>query len=433
MWPFRPSRKALERSVGRAVLEARSSLENPNVPLTDAAAWAALFGAWNSAAGVEVNPQTALGIPAVWSAVNFISSTIAALPLVVYKRTESGRERDERNPIYSLLHDWVNDDYLTSFEWRKYSMGNTLLHGGRQYTFIEGKKSAGKVLNLWPLDPRRVTPVREKGRRRYRFDDTDGKVFWYEVDEIIDVPFMMTVDNLNHYNPVALLRDSFGLTIALDRYASQFFVNGGVPPLAMQMPAGTSSGALGRAMTDVTEWIRGANKDRSNVLPMPPNHRLDPIGFDPQKGQLIEAKKHQIRETARIYMLPPVFLQDLEFGTFSNTEQQDLILVKHTLTQWLERIEQEMNAKLFGPRSRNFIEFNVDGLLRGDWKSRAEALSAKVQTAQLTPNEARDIENRPRSTQPEADVLHMNSAVVPLGQQRKTQPPPTPPEGSPNA
>ena len=70
---------------------------------------------------------------------------------------------------------------------------------------------------------------------------------------------------------------------------------------------------------------------------------------------------------------PPVFLQDLSTGTFSNVEQQDLHFVKHTLRRWIEQAEQEMNLKLFGRESDLSVRFNVDSLLRGDLKTRMKA------------------------------------------------------------
>ena len=96
MWPFTRGRRRLERSLGRillANLEARASLENPQIPLSDPSAWAALFGAWQSATGIEVTPDRALGVPAVWCAVNFIAGIFASLPAIVYRKTEAGRER----------------------------------------------------------------------------------------------------------------------------------------------------------------------------------------------------------------------------------------------------------------------------------------------------------------------------------------------------
>ena len=57
------------------------SLENPNIPVS-ADNFLHLMG-WddlNSSSGVVVNVENALGVPAIWAAVNFISGTLASLP-----------------------------------------------------------------------------------------------------------------------------------------------------------------------------------------------------------------------------------------------------------------------------------------------------------------------------------------------------------------
>jgi len=63
----------------------------------------------------------------------------------------------------------------------------------------------------------------------------------------------------------------------------------------------------------------------------------------------------------------------------------------------LTRIEQEVNRKII--RSKEyFFRFNIDGLLRGDIKSRYEAyqvgLGGNQQPGFLTVNEVRDLEDR---------------------------------------
>jgi HK97 family phage portal protein len=131
--------------------------------------------------------------------------------------------------------------------------------------------------------------------------------------------------------------------------------------------------------------------------------------------QLLELQRFSIEQIARIYSLPPVFLQDLTNGTYSNTEQQDLHFVKHTLKRWIEQTEQEMNLKLFPRGSEFYVEFNVDGLLRGDFKTRMEAHAASIQNGIRTPNEVRDIENM--SPMPEGGSLMIQGATVPIGTQ----------------
>lgn len=122
-----------------------------------------------------------------------------------------------------------------------------------------------------------------------------------------------------------------------------------------------------------------------------------------------------VEQIARIYSLPPVFLQDLSTGTFASTEQQDLHFVKHTLRRWITQFEEEMNLKLFGRESDLHVRFNVDNLLRGDLKTRMEAHATSVQNGIKTPNEARHEEEL--APLPSGDQLLIQGATVPIGQQ----------------
>ena len=73
------------------------SLENPNIPVSaDNFLHLMGWGDFNSSSGVVVNVENALGVPAVWAAVNFISGTLASLPLEVMRRTQGGTERLQR-------------------------------------------------------------------------------------------------------------------------------------------------------------------------------------------------------------------------------------------------------------------------------------------------------------------------------------------------
>ena len=70
------------------------SLENPNTPLSaDNFLHLLGWGEFNSSSGVVVNVENALGVSAICSEVNFISGTLASLPLEVMRRTQSGAER----------------------------------------------------------------------------------------------------------------------------------------------------------------------------------------------------------------------------------------------------------------------------------------------------------------------------------------------------
>lgn len=408
------------------------SIENPRVPVSAGDFWER-FGmpGWGvSASGIAVNTTNALGVPSVSAAVNFLSGTMASLPLHAYRRSrKNGRER-VRGPLAAILQDAANEE-MSSYAWRR-SVFDAVFTGGRSVSFIE-KTAGGDVLNIWPLDPASLEIKRADGRKTYTYRDGPRTVT-YRADEVIDIAFMMEPDGVRHRGPIALHSDVIGMAIAATQYASKFFQNGGVPPFAVTGNF-QSGAAMDRAADDLDKAVRKGAKEKRQALVLPTGLEIKPIGADPNKSQMVETHRFLVEQVARIYSLPPVFLQDLTHGTFSNTEQQDLHFVKHTLLRWVDCFEQELNLKLFGRASQSmWVEMSVDGLLRGDFKTRMDGYATAIQHGVMQPNEARALENRP-TDDPAGDRLYMQGAMVPLGTTPTTQPAdPAPPEGGdPNA
>lgn len=367
--------------------------------------WAALgITGFGAASGAHVTIDSALGVPAFGGGVNFLAGTLAGLPLHVYRKKADGRER-VNSPISRILHDAPNPN-MSSFDWRKYSFQQTLT-GGRQFSWIE-RDSAGRVKNIWPLDPSQVSVHAEGFSKWYRFQERR-----YEATEILDLCYMPKRDMLGHYGPVNLYRDAIGMAISATEYGAKAFQSGGIPPTVLQGPF-SSGAAAERASADIHQTIQDMAKNSRNVLAMPEHHRLEKLGFEPEKMQLLELQRFSVEQIARILSLPPVFLQDLTHGTFSNTEQQDLHFVKHTVKRWVEQMEQELNLKLFPRSSTTYVEFAVDGLLRGDIKTRMDAHSSAIQNGIYTPAHAASIENAPYHK--EADQVFIQGGTMPIGQ-----------------
>lgn len=358
-----------------------------------------------------VTVDTALTVPAVWAAVSFLSRTLAALPLHAYRNTNEGPVKISGG-LETLIHEAPNPEW-TSFKLRQY-FWQQVFTGGRGLLWIE--RSGSNIVGLWPINPTSVTINRNsRGETTYK---VDTKTF--PASDIIDVPFMLKADGLAHWGPVERGAKAIQLALAMNDYGSSFFAGGGVPPLAVYGPLPAGADAMKRATADINRAITAAKEDAKPIVAMPPGYELKPIGFDPDKGQMTDGRRFQIEEIARIYNLPPVFLQDLSRATFSNSEQQDLHLVKHLIGQWAEAFEEELNLKLFGQRNGGrYCEHNLDGLLRGDFVARMNGLSQAIQNAVLTPNEARSLENR--VAMPNGDDLLIQGATVPLGSQPNNQ------------
>ena len=368
------------------------------------------WGDFAASAGVTVNTDSALGVPAIWAAVNFISGTLAGLPLHVYRKTENGRERVTEG-FAGTINSAVNPE-MSSFEWRKY-MFEQVLTGGRSITYIERNRT-GEVVDLYPLDPNGVLVERNVTTmgfpaKTYRYNQRT-----FKAKDIIDLTFMVKANQLDPRGPIQTNKDAIGMAIAASQYGAKAFQSGGIPPAVLQGPF-QSGAAAARASEDVAAATAKLAKEGRPIMALPLGHELKSVGFSPEQMQLIELQRFSIEQIARIYSLPPIFLQDLTRSTFTNSEQQDLHFVKHTLKRWIEQSEQEMNLKLFGRGSDQYIEYNVDGLLRGDFKTRMEAHAASIQNGIRTPNEVRDLENM--TARNEGDALMIQGATVPIANQ----------------
>lgn len=366
------------------------------------------LGGWSqSSAGESVTVESALGVPAVWAAVNFLAGTIAGLPLKVYAKGDDGPV-SALPALQAVLNDVANaDEAVSSFDMLKWWV-EQYLTGGRGLLYIE-RNGARRVVNLWQLDPTKVTVKRDDGRKWYEFRD-GGQMIRYEAAEVLDLPYMLKPDGLTHRSPIHTGREAIGKAQAVTEYGSRFFANGGVPPFAVTGNF-LSGASLKRASDDLQEAVRKAAKENRQALTLPEGLDIKPIGTDAERSQMIEAQRWCVEEIARIYSLPPIFLQDLTHGTYANTEQQDLHLAKHTVKKLCEQIEGEMNLKLFGRGSRNYVEFSMDGLLRGAFKDRMEGYATAIQSGVMMPDEARKLENSPAA--PGGDRIFVQGAMIP--------------------
>lgn len=387
-----------------------ASPENPTVPVS-AENFLAFFGV-NSANLPAVTTDTALTVPAVWAAVAFLSRTLASLPLHAYRNTKDGPQR-VTGKLETVIHENPNP-LMAAFKFYQY-FWQQVFTGGRGLAWIE--RNGSSVEALWPMDPTKTTIKRKGFKVTYEYE---GKT--YPAEDVIDVPFMLKADGLSHYGPIATCSKAIQLALAMNDYASNFFAGGGVPPLALSGPLPQGQEAMKRAMADINRAVDEAKKSSKPIFPMPPGHELKPVGFDPEKGQMTDARRFQVEEIARGYQLPPVFLQDLTKATFSNAEQQDLHLVKHLIGQWADALESEMNLKIFGRmNSGRFVEHNLDGLMRGDFKSRIEGIATAIQSGFMEPNRGRKLMNWPDHENPAADDLFIQGATVPLGSNEPTE------------
>ncbi len=358
--------------------------------------WAKKFwGMPESESGVQVDEETALKYGAVYACVRVLAETIASLPLNVYKRLEpKGKDKDSKHNLYNLLHSQPNGD-MTSFTWRELAMAHLLLWGN--HYSLTPRDGYQKVTSIIPMVPWRVKPERVMvdGRKVkvYRYQPEEGAEVVLGQNDVLHIPGL-SFDGLVGLSPLGWYREQIGLGLAMQTYSSKFFANGTHSSGIFTTPQALKPETRDRLEKDLAKKYKGLGKSHNTML-LEQELKFEKLSVNPDDAQLLESKKFQIEEIARIFRVPLHLLQNLDRSTNNNIEHQSIDFVVHSVRPWLVRFEQAINTQLFTYDSKtHFAEFVVDGLLRGDSESRFRAYSIAVQNGIFSPNDVLELENR---------------------------------------
>jgi HK97 family phage portal protein len=338
--------------------------------------------------GELISPETAMRISTVWACVKIISETLASLPLVVYrKRKDGGKDKATDHWLYNLLHNEPNYAQ-TSLEWREMMQGHLCLRGNA-YSFINW--NGRKADSLIPFHPDMVEPKRmTDGSIQYEVTSGAGTKKYYLASQILHIP-ALSFDGLKGLNPIEYVAQSLGLSIAAEKFGAKFFKNGTKASGVVMYPNQLGDKGQENLRKSIAKHIGGDNIFSPLVLEE--GAKWEQLSINPEDAQFLETRKYQAIDICRIFRVPPHMVAELDKATFSNIEHQSLEFVIHTIRPWLVRWEQRFNKQLFNNDEEYFAEFKVDGLLRGDTKSRYEAYGKGIQDGWLNRNEARDMEN----------------------------------------
>ena len=91
--------------------------------------------------------------------------------------------------------------------------------------------------------------------------------------------------------------------------------------------------------------------------------------------------------------------------------------MKYTLDPWVIRWEQSIQRSLLSAdeKSRYFVKFNLEGLLRGDYQSRMNGYAIGRQNGWMSANDIRELENLDRIPEEDGGDLYLiNGNMLPL-------------------
>ena len=368
-----------------------------DLAVTDPKAWDRslwnLLAAQNNS-GTNVNEHTALTYSAVYCAVALISGTISTLPLRLMKEkpAEGGRRKKEpavEKTAYRVMHTQWNP-FMTAQIGREV-LGAHVVSWGNGYAEIV-RDGMGRIVQLWPITPNRVTPFMKDGEMFYRIAVDSNQVVLPRA-QVLHIPGL-GFDGFVGYSVVQLARESIGLGMAMEQFGAKFFGQGAHPGLVVSHPNRLSETAFGNLSKELAVKYEGLGKAHRIML-LEENMKVEKVGMSQEDSQFLESRQFQIPEIARWFNLPPHKLKDLTKSSFSNIESEQISFVTESILPWLVRFETNFNMQLLTEQEQKYHYFKhtVEGLLRGDAKSRAEFYRTMWGIGSMSINDIREKED----------------------------------------
>lgn len=390
----------------------------PPVPLslTNDAAWrdAGLI----EGAARRTSQASAMGLSAFWACAQLVAGTISTLPLMLYRRQSGDVSEVARDhPLYRILHDAPNFDQ-TAVDFIDFLALSVDLHGRGLARKVRDR---GRLIGLEPIRADSAMVRRNKdGTIGYEWTQ-DGRRQTAGEADILHVRGPGG-DPLGGMSVLQVARRTMGTAQAAEISAASTFERSMRPSgmISTKEAVSASQYAELRALVE-KDFVGAANAGRPFI-----GHggmTFTPFSLTPEDSQLLESRSFSVEEICRFWGVPPVMIGHTSKTTSwpQGVEQQVLLFVKFTLRRRLKRIEAAMTQQLLTPAERAsglYVEFNLEGLLRGDSASRTAFYNAGLSGGWLVINEVRRWENLPPVDGGDVPRMQMqNVPITEIGQQ----------------
>lgn len=402
-----------------------------------------LGGLWNPEVGVQssgpvsfgnesgqsVTDERALQVAAVFRCIRIISETAASLPLVAYRRLPNGdRAELPRDHWLSRLIEEPNETQ-TGDELRE-ALYAQMAGWGNGYAQIV-RQSQGRPVELWPYAVSNMEVKRRADRTLvYSYPDPLGVPRELQPGRVLHLR-AFSLDGVMGLSPLGLARESLGLTVGAERYASSFFAQGGRPAGVMTSEKLLTDAQREQIRKEYTDITAGGGNTGKRLWLLEAALKYTPVTVSPEDMQMLETRAFQIADIARFFGVPLFLLMETEKSTSWGTgiEQQNLGFLTYTLRPYLSRMTASFNRWIIpeADRAQIFVDVDESALQTLDAAALTAYLGGQTDKGIMTRNEARKRLKLPRIEIPNADALTVQGAMMPLeklGQIARPAPPP---------
>ena len=367
--------------------------------------------------GVHDTKGQALSEATYFACLKVLSEALGKLPLRLQQFTDGQGIRIAReHPYFRMLNERPNRYMTASIFWSTLELCRN--HFGNGYAWIDTRDPYKP--QVWPLDPRKVRVYYDDACRLsdvpdvyYQCTSSDGVVV-FGSEEILHVKSHNTIDGLVGISVREQLADTIQGNIKAQKMVNEMYDSGMTAKTVLQYTGGLNDTNVQTLLKQIEDYQLG-KKGKGASIPIPYGFTLTPLNMKLADSQFLEVKQYSALQIASAFGVKPYQVGDYTKSSYSSAEAQQLSFLVDTLMFILKQYEEEIGYKLLSDSEEAagyHVKFNTGVLLRADQKTQMETLGAAVNNFLLTPNEARELLDRPAKEG--GDQLLGNGASIPV-------------------
>ncbi len=345
--------------------------------------------------GKDINEAT------FFACMRLLSESIGKLPLKLLQYTErQGVQTARRDPRYNILGSRPNPYMTATLFWSTVEYNRS--YWGNAYVLIVG---AGAKMTLWILPSDRVQIVNDDkdlfkggaGKIYYVYSGNQG-VYTFSDEEILHFRSSSTFDGITGTSVRDRLESMISGNIDAQTMLNKMYKNGYTGKAVLQYTGDLSDELVKTYVKGIEQYAKGKSlsidgEEISTMIPIPVGSTLTPLNVKLADGQFIEIKKYSALQIAAAFGIKPNQINDYEKSSYASGEHQQLVFYVETLLYILKQYEEELTYKLLSPEeiaAGMYFKFNIDAILRADYKTKVETLRSAVLGSIMTIDEARE-------------------------------------------
>ena len=347
--------------------------------------------------------REALGVPAVFGAVNLIANVTGSLTMRALRGEVEVPPADRPRLI-------VRPDPFTIPREFYRSTAYNLAALGEAWWWVAARDIDGMPISIISVNPTEVTVSEDKDDLRYPV------VKWRDVtmrrEDFRQLVWSKAPGSLRGQGPLQMCGAAVSVAVEAQEWAANFYADGGLPATIVKT-AGDLSELSEEEMADLKEqWSESANNTTRFIDQG--IESVEPFNANNSGAQMLEARAHQNIDVATMFNMDAPLLNAAVAGsslTYQNVGQEFEKFLRMCLRpNVLEPIEQTMSD--FLPRAV-VARFNTAALTLADIKTRYDVYGVGIDKGIIDQEEARKFEGLAPGDVENAAVPYSPPAAVP--------------------